>query len=190
MAGPDLKGLLLARGNFNVEKISTLAKTEGKQTVEQYNGATLVSDPKNPKASAMAFVGNNIVVAGDLTSVKAAIDRRNRANALPPQLTTKVNSLSASQDAWAVSIAPMSSLGGGPAADPALGGALNGDLFKKITETSGGIKFGAQIQLSTEMVAADEKNATALGDVMKFLVGMATMNAGTELAFVRVFVRN
>jgi len=136
-------------------------------------------------ASAMAFIGSDVMVAGDLVSVKAALDRRSLANSLEPQLATKVNSLSASQDAWAVSIAPFSSFSGatgGPAGDPMcpMGpmSALGGDLFKKITSTSGGIKFGPQIMLSTEMVAADEKNASALGDVVRFLVGMATMSSG------------
>ena len=177
-AGPHVRGLILARGTFNVDKISGLAKTHGRQTMQNYNGAILISDPNNPVASAMAFVGTNIAVAGDLASVKAAIDRRTQANSLDPQLTTKVNALSNSQDAWAVSIAPLSSINAGPATDPTLQGALNGDIFKKITQTSGGIKFGSQIQVQTEMVAMDEKNATALGDVVRFLVGMVTMNAG------------
>jgi hypothetical protein len=178
-ASPDLHGLILARGNFNIEKIAELAKTDGKQKVQKYNGATLVLDPKNMHASAMAFIGTNIAVVGDLASVKAAVDRRSFPSSVNPELTNKVNSLSNSQDMWAVSIAPLSSLNAGPATDPTLQGALAGDLFKKITETSGGIKFGQQIQLSTEMVAMDEKNAAALGDVVRFLVGMATMNSGS-----------
>jgi hypothetical protein len=172
-------GLILARGNFNVEKISALAKADGKQNVETYNGAMLISDPKNGTASAMAFLDSKILVAGDLKNVKAAIDRRTQANTLDPELTNKVNSLSASQDAWVVSIAPLSALNAGAAGgDPTLQGALGGDLFKKITETSGGIKFGTLIQLTTELVAMDEKNATALSDVVKFLAGMVAMNAG------------
>jgi len=173
-----MKGLVLARGTFNIEKISTLAKTDGKQKIEKYQDAVLILDPKSKSASAMAFVGTTMVVAGDLASVRAALDRRTTASSIDPQLTSKVNSLSNSQDAWAVSILPFSSFNAGPAADPTIAGALNGDIFKKITSTSGGIKFGPQVLLSTEMVAADEKNANALGDVVRFLAGMASMNAG------------
>jgi hypothetical protein len=173
----DMHGLILARGTFNIEKITALAQTDGKQKIQTYNGATLIQDPRNMHASAMAFIGNNIAVIGDLASVKAAIDRRDLPNNLDPQLTNKMNALSASQDLWAVSIAPFATLNTGPV-DPMFQGALNGDLFKKITTTSGGIKLGSQIQLSTEVEAMDEKNATALGDVVKFLAGMATMNAG------------
>jgi hypothetical protein len=172
-------GLILARGTFKVDKISALAKADGKQTVESYHGATLISDPKNATASAMAFIGTDIVVAGDTASVKAAIDRRSRNNVLDTEITTKVNALSSSQDAWAVSIAPLSSMSGAGSADASLQGALNGDLFKKIRQTSGGVKFGTQIEFSTEMVAMDEKNATALGDVVRFLAGMVSMNAGS-----------
>jgi hypothetical protein len=173
-----LKGLILARGNFNVEKISSLAKLDGKQRVQTYNGATLISDPKDKSASGVAFLGGNIFIAGDPQLVREAIDRRAQANTFDPELTAKVNSLSASQDAWAVSIAPLTSLNAGAGTDPMMQGALGGDIFKKITETSGGIKFGALIQLTTELVAMDEKNATALSDVVRFLVGMVSMNSG------------
>ena len=175
---PPVRGLFMARGNFQVDKISVMATTEGKQNIQTYNGVTLISDPKDAHAAAVAFIGNNFMVAGDLASVKAAVDRRTGANSIDPQLTTKVNSLSASQDAWAVSIAPLTSLSAGAATDPTLQGALGGDIFKKITQTSGGIKFGSQIEMTTELVALDEKNASALGDVVKFLAGMASMNSG------------
>src|SRR5690242_15157757 len=59
-AAAPVHGLLLARGNFNVEKITTLAKTDGKQHVETYKDATLISDPKHGRASAMAFIGQHI----------------------------------------------------------------------------------------------------------------------------------
>jgi hypothetical protein len=113
--------------------------------------------------------------------VKAAVDRRTQANTMDPELTAKMNSLSASQDAWAVSIAPLTSIHppAGAGADPMMQGALGGEIFKKITETSGGIKFGLLIQFTTELVAMDEKNASALSDVVKFLVGMVSMNAGS-----------
>jgi hypothetical protein len=179
LTNPDMHGLILARGHFNVEKLSKFAQTDGKQNVQKYREATLISDPKNPIASSMAFIGDTVVVAGDLASVKAALDRRSLANTLEPQLASKVASLSTSQDAWAISMVPFASMGGGPSADPTIQGAFNGDLFKKITSTSGGIKFGPEIMLSTEMVAADEKNASALGDVVRFLAGMASMNAGS-----------
>ena len=172
------RGVILARGNFNAEKIANFARTDGKQKTQTYGGAVLISDPNSGRASALAIIGNNYAVMGDLAMVKAALDRRTQASMLDPQITAKVNTLSTSQDAWAVSIAPLSSINSGPAADPTIQGALGGDLFKKITQTSGGVKFGANVQLSTEMVAQDEKNASALGDVVRFLVGMATMNSG------------
>jgi hypothetical protein len=179
-AKAGIAGLVLARVKYNFDKISGLAKTDGKQKVQMYNGATLILDPREMHASAMAFIGTNIAIVGDLAGVKAAVDRRSKVNVLDAELNNKINALSSSQDAWAVSIAPLSSLNAGPAADPSspLKGAFNGDLLKNVTATSGGIKFGTQIQLSTQMTATDEKNATALGDVVKFLVGMATMNAG------------
>ena len=130
-AAPGTRGLILARGKFNIEKISALARSDGKQDVRIYNGATLISDPKSPVATAMAFISPTIAVVGDLDSVKGAVDRREKTNSLDPQLTTKMNSLSASEDAWAVSIVPLSSINTSAATDPTLQGALSGDLFKE-----------------------------------------------------------
>jgi hypothetical protein len=177
-AAPGTRGLILARGTFNIEKISELAKSDGHQEVKIYNGATLISDPKSGTATAIAFISPQIAAVGDLASVKGAVDRRTQVNTLDPLLTSRSNALSSSEDAWAVSIIPLSTINAGPA-DPMFQGALGGDLLKKITSTSGGIKFGSQIELSTQLVAMDEKNATALGDVVKFLVGMAAMNGGS-----------
>ena len=176
---PPMRGLILARGSFNPDKISSLAKSDGKQNIETYKNATLISDPNNKSASGMAFLGSDIVVAGDLREVRAALDRREQANSIDPELAGKVNALSTSEDMWAVSIVPMSSLNPAAAApDTPLKGALGGDIFKKITESSAGIKFGTLIELTTQLVAMDEKNATALSDVLKFLVGMVSMNSG------------
>jgi hypothetical protein len=175
----SMKGLILVRGHFNPEKLANFAKADGKQNIEKYRDATLISDSKTGDGTGMALVGSDLIVAGDLVSVKAALDRRSVTNTMEPQLASRVSTLSGSQDAWAVSTIPFSSLAAaGPAADPTLQGAFNGDIFKKIMSTSGGIKFGPQILISTEMVAADEKNANALGDVVRFLAGMATMNMG------------
>jgi hypothetical protein len=172
-------GVLLARGNFNVGQISAAAQTAG-GTASTYNGATLITaqtNPNEPNAHVMgvAFLGTTVAITGDLDSVKAAVDRQSAASSVDPALAAKVNQLSSTNDAWSVSIAPLSSLAGG-VKDTPLQGALQGDLLKKIQQTSGGIKFGAPNQISGEAVTSDPKDATALGDVVKFLATMIQTN--------------
>ena len=99
-------GLVLARGTFPVDKITaTLSGGSSNWQVTTYGGATLMSNtnPKEKVASAVAFLGTSIAVAGDLASVKAAIDRSGGTNSIDPALAVTVNQLSTSEDEWVAS---------------------------------------------------------------------------------------
>ena len=169
-------GLVAARGTFDPQKIAALATADGKQIVSQYNGAQLLVSTE-AGSPALAFFDGNFAVAGDLVSVKAAIDRRKSHNAISPQLAAKVAMYGAA-DAWTVSLVPLSGLGQKPnvAVPGPLNGIFQGDLLKKVSETSGGVTFTSPVQVTGELVADSDKDATALGDVVKFLASMIQTN--------------
>jgi hypothetical protein len=56
-------------------------------------------------------------------------------------------------------------------------GALQGDVFKSIEQSSGAIRFGNVIEISGELIARTNADATSLADVLKFLSSMLQMNA-------------
>ncbi len=170
-------GLLLARGNFNVDKIAALAAKTGGQKVATYKGVPLLGSRGEKGQQVIAVVDNTLVVAGDLASVQAALDRRAAASSIDPALAERVNALSTTQDAWTVSIAPLSAFSKMPMGDPTLQGVFQGDLLKKVQQTSGGIKFGDTVSITGEALATSEQDASALGDVVKFLAGMIQANA-------------
>ena len=58
-----------------------------------------------------------------------------------------------------------------------LNGLLQGDLLKSIQQGSAGVKLGAIVQFSGEVVASTDKDATALADVVRFGASMLQMNA-------------
>jgi hypothetical protein len=166
-------GLALARGVFDVAKISATALTAG-ATVEQYHGVTLVTDPK--KQGAFAFPDSTTVVAGAPELVKAALDRRNSTKSfISAALTTKVNELSTSQDAWAVSLVSPSTLGG--AGHIGVPGLANQNVMQTVQQASGGVKFGSVVTLNGEAVTATAQDATTLAGVFQFLVSVAQMHA-------------
>jgi hypothetical protein len=149
-----------------------------------YSGAQLIAPTKEGEAMAIVLDSNPATLAlmGDLTSVKAALDRRKTSNPVNPVLASKVAAYSAS-DAWSVSIAPMSTFSG----TAAKGNPLGADLFKKVQASSGGITFSSPIQITGEAVADTPQDASALGDVIKFLVTMvqgsgAQGPGGTQVA--------
>ena len=189
-------GLVMARGTFPVDKITSLLTTTAggaNWQLSTYGGATLIS-ATNPKGKAfgVAFLGNSIAVAGDLASVKAAVDRSTGANSFDPELTVTVNQLSGSEDEWLASAASIGSL---IPANAGLTAPANSPvvqvlpLLKNIQAFNGGVKFGDSVAFTGEAVATSPQNAAALNAVIKLallMVGSATSNtaANPQLATV------
>jgi hypothetical protein len=175
-------GLLMARGNFPVDKLTSLVSSaSGPNTpqVSTYGGATLITfnepDAKIPHAA--AFLGNTLAIMGDLASVKAAIDRSAGANSLDPALAVKVNALSSSQDEWLVSTASIASLLPAKASADAAKGPVAQvlPLIKSVQSFNGGVKFADNVVVSGEAVTTDDKNAVALSAVVK--LGMTLLGS-------------
>jgi hypothetical protein len=175
---PGQNGLLVARGNFDGAKILDAARAKG-QTTENYKGVDILTGKEDSIAHALAFLDGSIAIAGDAANVRAAIDRRSNAASIDPALAAKVGQLSSSLDAWSVSTVPFAALANEKVPDTRLNGMLNSDLLKTVQQTSGGVKFGAIIQLSAEAVARNDKDASALADVVRFLGTMVQSNAPT-----------
>lgn len=170
LANPTV--LIMARGNFPVEKLVSLASSQSGPRAPQvstYGGATLITlgEPDAKVAHGVAFFGNTVAVAGDLPSVKAAVDRSTAANSLDPALAVKVNALSSTQDEWLVSTASLAALIPS-AADAAKGPAAQVlPLLKSVLSFSGGVKSSDNVVFSGEAVTNDPKNAAALSAVVK-----------------------
>src|ERR1700733_4102411 len=103
-------GLVLARGNFDPERIRTAAVAKG-ATVESYLGTDLIvsgGTGLRVHGGVVAFLSRALAVAGDRDSVKYAIAHANMSQppGLNPALAAKINSISASADAWFVSFVP------------------------------------------------------------------------------------
>ena len=169
-------GLVLARGTFPVDKIAAaLSAGSANWQVTTYGGATLVS-PTNPNAKvahAVAFLSNSIAVAGDLASVKAAIDRSGGSNSIDPALAVAVNQLSSTEDEWLVSSVSVASLI--PANASAKGSAATVlPVLKNIQSFSGGVKFGDDVVLTGQAVENSPENAAALNAVIKLGITLGT----------------
>jgi hypothetical protein len=68
-------GLVVVRGSFDSARLLALVKAQGKASFENYKGFSLVSGGHGP-GQAFAFLDNSLAVAGDVESVRGAIDRR------------------------------------------------------------------------------------------------------------------
>jgi hypothetical protein len=172
------------RGTFDTNRILALAKAEG-ATIRTYKGIqVLTGNKKRPlefntgigkSEGWFAFLDNSIVALGDEGSVRAAIDRRGLGTAVSARLLAKVHEVSSLYDIWGVSMIPTSELAAA-VPDERLSGAMQGDALRGIEETSGGIRFGNDIEVAAEAVTRSEKDATAIADVVRFFTGLARMN--------------
>jgi hypothetical protein len=171
-------GLVLARGAFDPAKIAAAAQAAG-AGAETYGGVSIIEDPQ--RQNGFAFLDSTLVVAGDLANVKAAIDRRAGGPTIPVALAARVNQLSSTQDAWAITTVPPSTLkppaAVPPAAAPPAAGANVQNALQKIESASGGVKFGSVVVLTGQAQAATPQDASQLGDVLKLFVSMAQVQA-------------
>jgi len=174
-------GILLVRGNFNPDKIAALVTGRSGVLVEPYDGSTLISltNPKNNNAMAVAFIGSSLAVAGDLASVKAAVDRNGAAVAIDPGLAAQVSQLSSTEDAWFASSASLASLIPANAGTPTTTGpaAQVMPILKSIQSFSGGVNFGDNIQFSAQAVTNSPQNGAALGAVVQLGLNLVSMAA-------------
>jgi hypothetical protein len=169
-------GLALAKGNFDVAKITAFAIVQGVVT-ESYNGFMILEEPK--KEGGMVFLDATTVAAGDIASVKGAIDRPKTPQSLPAAVAVKVNQWSNSQDAWGITTVPPSSLA---PAGAVKAGAPNPmmNAGQNVQSAAGGVKFGALVAFSGEAECDTAQNAATLGDVAKMLVNIAQMQTGQD----------
>lgn len=168
-------GLALAKGTFDTSKITAFAILQGVAT-EVYQGVTILEEPK--KMAGMAFLDATTVATGDIASVKGAIDRTMTPQSLPAGVAVKVNQWSNSQDAWAISTVPPSSLAPTPKTGTPQNPMVNAG--QNVVAAGGGVKFGANVVFSGEAQCDTAQNATTLGDVFKLLINMAQMQAAQD----------
>lgn len=169
--------LVIGRGAFQKERLLGAARTAGGVS-SIHNGIEMVSANDIGSLSTLAFLDSSTALVGDQASVKAAIDRRSSgATGLSAAMATKAREIGAVNDAWFVTLAPLSEFLGSRMADANLGAAMQGNLLQAVQQASGGVKFGAsEVGIGFEAVTRSDKDASALADVLRFFASMLQSN--------------
>jgi len=172
-------GLVAATGMFDVNTIVSFATSNGGST-ETYGGVTIVEDPK--QTHGFAFFSGSLVAAGDIATVKAAIDRRSNPAILSGAVLTQINQLSSSEDAWAYSTVPLSAFHPGLPGAPSGNGMQQGlqTSLSSVQSMSGGVKFGATVNFTGQLQTDTAQNATTLVGVIQFLANMAQLQDASK----------
>src|SRR5258708_1595628 len=148
-------GVLIARGIFNPAKIVGTVETQG-GVVTNFAGVNIVSGGTGERQASIAFLDPGLAVMGDLDSVKAVITRHNGNSAAVSSLIGKVHDVSAQNDFWFVTLAPLSDFAG-KMPDPNLSGIMKQTtLLQGIQQISGGIRFGDNVLINAEAITRSE----------------------------------
>lgn len=172
---PDNRWIVAAHGAFNIAKITGVAQANG-GVLAPYQGITVVTHPASSNlqsATGIAFLDASTALVGDLTSVKAAIDRKLANTPANASIVTKAQTASSGEDFWFVTLVPLSNFS---SSIPDPSGAMQGNLLAAINQASGGIRFGDTVTITAEAVTRSEKDAQALVDVVKFFASLVQLN--------------
>jgi hypothetical protein len=138
-----------------------------------WHGARILSG-KNPVA-----LLDDLILAGDLTQIKAAILRRGRGSAINAELARRISTMSSRYDLWLVSLAPLASLTS--SVSPAKSqGFANLDALKSIDQFILGLGMSSDFILDAELVAHDQKSAGTLADSLRLLQALAQQSAKND----------
>ncbi|HOQ46345.1 MAG TPA: hypothetical protein PLA43_09685 [Bryobacteraceae bacterium] len=156
--------LILARGWFDPPRFISYAVNHGAR-LTHYGGVDIIET----RQSALAFLDSTTAVAGDPGSVRDAIDRRTGGSALDPDLTARIQALSAAQQVWFVSKIPVSELNlPRHQANPALGNVVN-----EVEGASGGAAFGNTADVKVEIISRTPQGAAELAGAARLLATLA-----------------
>lgn len=186
----DMKAdaLILIRGMFDQSKLTGVAGLQG-ASIDSYQGFRILSPPKSASrgmaAMSIALLPGGLAVGPDAT-LRAALDRTAKGQSIGKNLAARVQQASNEHDAWVLTQVPPSKFAPQmrsqrtPAGGAGFDKLLNGSLFQGIENVTCGLRFGANVVVSGQATARSDQDASALGDVVKFLSSMVTSNAPAD----------
>jgi hypothetical protein len=170
--GQNAPTLILARGTFDIAKLSAFAVSSGRPAV-LYEGVPILTHPSQ-SSGAMALLDSTTVIGGDLDQVQAAIRRRANSAPLGTEFAAKAARLSEQYDVWGFSTVSLASMVPAAAPNPSLQQAA--DLLKAIRQVSGGMRFSPDMEMAVEVVTRTQKDAENIRDTLGFVSAFLTAN--------------
>jgi hypothetical protein len=162
---------ILARGNFDPDRIRTLAVAKGAMIVN-YHGLDLIVHPQEKgQRTAIGFPEVGIAVMADFDTLKQIVSNRSTPTTLDASLQNTINSIGNSNDAWYVSLTGPGFLADHMGAE----GGPQAKALQGVVQSSGGVKLGSLIETTLDAVTRSPQDAASLTDVVRFLASMVQM---------------
>ena len=174
-------GFVLLRGRFDEARLEELARAHGAE-VEEYAGRRVWQLGDDPDGeSAVTFLEPGLALIGDLASVRRVIDDRESGPSVTSnaELMTLVHEMHAGHNAWAVGQVE------GLAGRANLPDAVRAQL-PAISRFAAGGRVNGGLSGTIRADARDEQSAQNLRDVLRGLVALAQLQAGSRPAWQAV----
>ena len=161
---------VIARGTFDENRIAAAASAKG-ATVQNYQGVRLFVNGAEAHPTAFAFLDTGVAAMADLPVLERIIGNRASPSSLNSDLQSRIEAIGPENDAWFVSLDR-----GGALAQHILDEAgPQAQAMQSVTQSSGGIRFGATVQATLQAITRSPQDANALADVIRFLASMVRM---------------
>jgi hypothetical protein len=175
-SGPDAPHGVIAHGAFDPARIVAAGRLNGAST-KRYRGVTVLLQSTGKRVAAIAFPHSGILVMGDVTTVYAVIAQHSLATKIDAVLRDQVDRIGPANDVWFATILSGSFL------TQQLGDALpsilrNSEALQKIRQSSGGLKFGPDDQVTLDLVAGSPGDARLISDLLRFGGSLAHLQIG------------
>ncbi|HXI43074.1 MAG TPA: hypothetical protein VNH83_24035, partial [Bryobacteraceae bacterium] len=163
--GQNAPTLIMARGTFDIDKLSAFAVTSGRPAV-LYEGVPILTHPSK-SSGAMAMLDGTTVIGGDLDQVQAAIRRRAKSAPADNEFAAKAAKLSEQYDVWGFSTVSLAGMVPTTAPNPQLQQAA--EMLKAIRQVSGGMRFSPDMELALDLATRTQKDAENIRDTLSFV---------------------
>src|SRR5579862_8202984 len=177
--GKNPPALLVARGTFDAARLRSFAEAAGSKILD-WHGVPILTDPEK-ESGAFALL-DDMILAGNLDQIKAAIGRRGQGMVLNTEMAMRITDLSRRYDAWLVSIAPVATMADNLPADAKIDGINNLEMLRSIDQFSLGLSMNTDFTLAAELVAKNGKAAGMLADAIQMVLAMAKEGAKDQPA--------
>jgi hypothetical protein len=175
--GQNVRGIVLARGTFDQNKITSAALAKG-AVVQNFSGVDFYLHGNGNAKNGFAFLDADVFATGSLTELQQAV--ANRPARLDAKLQQLITQAGADNDMWFASTVPGSQFATHLQSELGQSVPAGSQMFQAVSSASGGVKFGSNVQLTLDAVAQSEKDASAITDVLRFGASMLQMKSQSD----------
>ena len=175
---PNSPRALIADGPFDPLRLIATGTSRG-ALMKRYSGFSILVKGTGKAVSGVAFPRAGVLILGDLATVQALLDSEPSSSGMNPTLREQVNRIGPTSDIWFATVLPGSFLAHqmGDALPPQIGSS---ELLDRISQSSGGLRFGQSDELRLDLSARSAGDARLISGLLHLGGSLAHLQIGGD----------